>query len=60
MKNRINEERLFKRWLPFQTEMSFEDFKNRLSINSNKKLDNRNSKEILNNVKNILENFKAV
>ncbi|EDP24163.1 hypothetical protein [Parvimonas micra] len=55
---RKNEEKMFQRWIVYQSEMSFEEFKNKLGNIKNNKYDKRSSKEILNNVKNILENYK--
>lgn len=55
---RKNEEKMFQRWIVYQSEMSFEEFKNKLGNIKNNKYDKRSSKEILNNVKKILENYK--
>lgn len=55
---RKNEEKMFQRWIVYQSEMSFEEFKNKLGNTKNNKYDKRSSKEILNNVKKILENYK--
>nr|DAS57826.1 MAG TPA: hypothetical protein [Caudoviricetes sp.] len=49
---------MFQRWIVYQSEMSFEEFKNKLGNIKNNKYDKRSSKEILNNVKKILENYK--
>ncbi len=54
-----NNEMLFQRWIPFSTEVSFDEFKNMLSNNSSHLYDKRTKEEILTNVKEILDSMKG-
>lgn len=58
MQERRKNEKIFQRWIPIQNEINFDEFKKRLSSNKNSKYEKKNKDEILQNVKNIIENFK--
>lgn len=51
------EEILLKRWIPYQSEVSFEDFKNGLEQVQSKKPDWRTEEQILSEVEQILNNL---
>lgn len=48
------EEKLFQRWIPFQSEMPYDEFKRQLGDRARMKLDTRSTEEILMNARNIL------
>lgn len=56
---RKQDEILIQRWIPYQGEMSFDDFKNRVAGGSETKYDSRSTEEILINVKDILDKARG-
>ena len=55
MTERRMDDYLFQRWIPYQDQMSFDDFKSQTVKSKESRLDTRSSEEILNTVKQILE-----
>lgn len=51
------EDILIQRWIPYQSEISFTDFKNKLIKVKHTTRDTRTGKEILDQVENILKNL---
>lgn len=54
-RERKQEEFLRQRWIPYQSEMSFDSFKAQIMSSNEVKYDNRSTEEILKNVKSILD-----
>lgn len=55
MNERRMDDYLFKRWIPYQDQMSFDDFKSQTVKNKESRIDNRSAKEILQSVKKIID-----
>ena len=54
MNERRMDDYLFERWIPYQDQMSFDDFKSQTLKNKESRIDNRSAKEILQSVKKII------
>ena len=55
MNERRMDDYLFERWIPYQDQMSFDDFKSQTVKNKESRIDNRSAKEILQSVKKIID-----
>lgn len=58
LNERVQNERLFQRWIPIQGEMSFDDFKSEVMSKASK-ADNRPAEVILAGVRDILKQVKG-
>ncbi|MFM1602026.1 hypothetical protein ABGF26_02610 [Helcococcus ovis] len=50
LQERKIEEKIFQRWIPYQGEMSYEEFKNNIYSVHNSRMDSRSSVEILKDI----------
>lgn len=59
MTERVADEKIFLRWIPYQADISFEEFKSQLKTNSPTFTSNKSTDEIMLDVKNILNQMQG-
>ncbi|MFM1542288.1 hypothetical protein ABGF49_07715 [Helcococcus ovis] len=58
MNDRLMNEIMMERWIPYQSEISFNEFKKMVTPKSSNRTDIRSEEEILSKVKKILDSIK--
>lgn len=59
MTERVADEKIFLRWIPYQADISFEEFKSQLKTNNSAFTSNKSTDEIMLDVKNILNQMQG-
>lgn len=59
MTERVADEKIFLRWIPYQADISYEEFKSQLKTNNSTFTSNKSTDEIMLDVKNILNQMQG-